>query len=67
MTHPVPSCITCASCAVPTSGRIVEAVCTLVVEPIGGTPQPLKIARLEEWGGWTLPCGYSGALWSAKS
>lgn len=67
MTAPVPSCITCAACIIPESGRVVEATCRLVVEPIGGTPLPMKVARMETYDTWKLPCGYVGALWSAKT
>lgn len=64
---PVPSCHSCAACTLPASGRMVEATCAMVVDPISGAQIALKIARMTEWNGWTLPCGYNGNLWRAKA
>lgn len=66
-TYPVPPCSTCAHCVVPESGRLIEAVCSKVVEPIEGRPMALKIARMETYVEYTLPCGYAGVLWSART
>ena len=63
----VPSCQSCANCVPANSGKLNDATCSAVTDPLTGAPLNARIARQETYANWVLPCGYKGALWKAKS
>ncbi len=59
-------CTDCKHCQIPDGGNINVAKCLVVRDPFSGSAFMAKIARLDDWQGFALPCGYSGKLWEAR-
>ena len=59
------SCKDCKHC----DGDVMQSSsrCRVVFDPVRGTKMPITHARMDTWNGYTLPCGYAGALWEGKS
>lgn len=58
------SCKDCKFC----SGDVMSNTgrCSIIKDPVKGTPLNVPYARMDEWQGYKLPCGYKGLLWRAK-
>ena len=68
MTHK--PCTTCKWCKMPEVGNISHGECTIIRDPVTGTPYPPGMARgdsiTRNGTTYALPCGFEGKLWEAK-
>lgn len=60
-------CTTCRFCKAAPSNNLNEGTCDAVEDPWTGVALNVKVARLDEWAGLFLPCGFAGNLWQEKT